>query len=152
MGLNCWTRDNLILLLFRFVLFDSICPVNNFSVMSGRVFLCWTSTNQGLMRLCQKTQRSDAGDAPTSKPLGLESSTLPLRSLILLQANNKGMNQPVHLRSLISFFVVCYLEGRITILAKGKHSNVLASVCSWAGWFVSYLVRNHADRFSRLQT
>ena len=36
-------------------LFDLIInvPVNNLSVMSGRVFLGWTSTKQGLMRLAQ---------------------------------------------------------------------------------------------------
>ena len=38
-----------------FVLFDLILyvPVNNFSVMVGRVFLGWTSTKQGLMFLTQ---------------------------------------------------------------------------------------------------
>ena len=38
-----------------FVLFDLILyvPVNNFSVMSGQVFLGWISTKQGLMCLAQ---------------------------------------------------------------------------------------------------
>ena len=49
-------------------------PVNNFSVMSVRVFLGWTSNKQGL--LCQ---RSDAIEALTHSPSvsSLESSTLP---------------------------------------------------------------------------
>ena len=43
----CWNT--------HFVLFDLILyiPVNNFSAMSGWVFLDWTSTEQGLMCLAQ---------------------------------------------------------------------------------------------------
>ena len=32
-------------------------------------------------------------------------------------ANNKGANQPAHLRSLISAFVVCYLDSIITLVS-----------------------------------
>ena len=32
-----------------FVWFDSLCPINNLSVIKGRVFLGWTSTKLGLM-------------------------------------------------------------------------------------------------------
>ena len=41
--------------LFVFYLFDLILyvPVNNFIVISGRVFLCCTSTKQGLLCLAQ---------------------------------------------------------------------------------------------------
>ena len=44
-----------------FILFDFILyiPVNNFSVMSGRVFLGWTMINM----FCSRTQHSDAGEA-----------------------------------------------------------------------------------------
>ena len=50
-------------------LFDLILyvPVNNFSVMSGRVFLGWTSTKQGLMCLA-RTQRSDTDEDRTLNP------------------------------------------------------------------------------------
>ena len=41
--------------------------------------------------------------------------TLSQENLILLHVNNKGAYQPAHLRSLISAFVVCYLE---SIVAK----------------------------------
>ena len=44
-------------IIIQSILFDLILymyvPVNNFSVMSGRVFLGWTSTKQGLMFLAQ---------------------------------------------------------------------------------------------------
>ena len=60
---------------FRFVCFDSLRPINNFSVKQGRVFLISTSTKLGQMCLAQGPQRSDAGEA---RILGLESSTLPL--------------------------------------------------------------------------
>ena len=36
-----------------FVWFDSLRPINNLSVMKGRVFLGWTSTKLGLMCLAQ---------------------------------------------------------------------------------------------------
>ena len=39
--------------MFCFVWFDSLRPVNNFSVMLGQVFLGWTSTKQGQMCLAQ---------------------------------------------------------------------------------------------------
>ena len=62
-------------------------------------------------------------------------------------ANNKGTNQPAHPRSLISILVVRCLDSIIPILAKSKISR-LASFCSWAGRFESYLVANPKDRFS----
>ena len=71
-------------------LFDLILyvPVNNFSVMSGRVNLGWTSTQQGLMCLAQGhntvtpvTPRWPQGhNTVTPVTGGLESSTL--RSLV----------------------------------------------------------------------
>ena len=53
----------------------------------------------------------------------------------------------ISLRSLISTFVVRCLDSIIPILAKYKILR-LASVCSWAGRFESYLVANPEDRFS----
>ena len=64
-------------------------------------------------------------------------------------ANNKGADQPARMRSLIRAFVVCCLYSIIPILAKSKKFKTLASLCSWAGWFESYLVANPEDRFSR---
>ena len=54
-------------------------------------------------------------------------------------ANNKGADQPAHPASLISTFVVHCLYSMRCILAISK---VLASFCSRAGWFESYLVEN----------
>ena len=47
-----------------FVWFDSLHPIINLSVMSGRVFLGWTSTKHGLMFLF-RTSRSADGEAWT---------------------------------------------------------------------------------------
>ena len=40
-------------------------------------------------------------------------------------ANNKGIDQPAHLRSLISAFVICFLESFISRLATSEISNIL---------------------------
>ena len=60
-----------------FVWFDSLRPINNLSVIKGRVFLGWTSTKLGLMFLLKDTtQWRQWGSNP--RPFGLKSSTLPL--------------------------------------------------------------------------
>ena len=60
-----------------FVWFDSLRPINNLSVIKGRVFLGWTSTKLWLMFLLKDTtQWRRWGSNP--RPFGLESSTLPL--------------------------------------------------------------------------
>ena len=56
-------------------------------------------------------------------------------------ANNKGADQPVHPRSLISTFVIRCIDSIICILAI-QSFKILASFCSWPGWFESYLVKN----------
>ena len=58
--------------------------------------------------------------------------------------NNKGADHPAHPSSLINAFVVCCLDGIIYILAKS-----IARLCSWAGLFESYPVKNPEDMFSR---
>ena len=47
-GLNIFLRS-------LFVSFDSLSTSNNFLVISGQVFLVWTSIKQGLMRLKDTT-------------------------------------------------------------------------------------------------
>ena len=60
-----------------FVWFVSLRPINNLSVIKGRVFLGWTSTKLGLMFLLKNTtQWRRWGSNP--RPFGLKSSTLPL--------------------------------------------------------------------------
>ena len=57
-----------------------------------------------------------------------------MRKPVLPYANNKGADQPAHLRSLISAFVVRYLDSIIPILAKSKISRLqLVSVVEQAG-------------------
>ena len=49
-------------------------------------------------------------------------------------ANNKDVDQPAHLRSLISTFVVCYLDSITSILTKSKMSRLqLVSVAEQTG-------------------
>ena len=43
-------------------------------------------------------------------------------------ANNTGADQPVHLHSLISAFVICFLESTISNLATGEISILLLQV------------------------
>ena len=66
-------------------------------------------------------------------------------NLFMQYANNKGADQPAHPRSLISAFIVHCLDGIICLVAISE----ISSFCGWAGWFVSYLVANPEDRFSR---
>ena len=40
---------------FCFARFDSLHPINNLSVIKGRIFLGWTSTKLGLMFLLEDT-------------------------------------------------------------------------------------------------
>ena len=64
-------------------------------------------------------------------------------------ANNKGADQPAHLRSLISAFVVRCLESIIPQVFYIQNFKPLPSFCGSAGRFESYLVENPEDRFSR---
>ena len=74
-----------------FVWFDSLRPINNLSVIKGRVFLGRNSTKLGLMFLHKDTtQWSRWGSNP--RPFGLKSSTLPLSHCALLQ-NDRLRNQ-----------------------------------------------------------
>ena len=61
--------------------------------------------------------------------------------------NNKGTDQPVHPRSLISAFVIHFLESSLAVLAISEIFNFLASLCRLAGWFESHFVGNPEDRF-----
>ena len=60
-----------------FICFVSLHPINNLSVMQGRVFLGWTSLKLGLMFLLNDTTQWHWWGS-NLRPLGLESSTLPL--------------------------------------------------------------------------
>ena len=57
--------------------FDSLLPINNFSVIKRQIFLGWTSTKLRLMFLLKDTTLWRRWDL-SPPPLGLESSTLPL--------------------------------------------------------------------------
>ena len=54
-------------------------------------------------------------------------------------ANNKGADQSAHPRSLISTFVVCFLDSMIYILAISKVSRFyLVSVAEQAGLYLTW--------------
>ena len=56
-----------------------------------------------------------------------------MRKPVFPFANNKGADQPAHPRSLISAFVVCYLDSIIPILVKSKISRLqLVSIAEQA--------------------
>ena len=59
---------------------------------------------------------------------------------LMSYANNKGANQPAHPRSLISAFVVRYLDSISRFYSR--NFKTLASFCGCAGRFVSGLVEN----------
>ena len=46
------------------------------------------------------------------------------QNLFMPYANNKGTDQPAHPRSLISTFVVCFLDSAIPVLAKPEISRL----------------------------
>ena len=56
-------------------------------------------------------------------------------------------DQTVHPSSLISAFIICCLDSIISSFYM-QNPKLLASLYSWAGQFVSYLVGNPEDRFS----
>ena len=62
-------------------------------------------------------------------------------NLFMSYANNKDADQPAHPRSLISVFVIRCLASIIPVFAIISFKT-LASLCSWADWFESYLVEN----------
>ena len=56
-----------------------------------------------------------------------------MRKHVLCHANNKGADQPVHPRSLISAFIVCCLDSVMSLVSVTKISSLmLASVSEQA--------------------
>ena len=75
---------------FVCLLFVSLRPINNLSVIKGRVFLGWTSTKLGLMFLLKDiTQWRRWGSNPW--PFRLESSTLPLSNCAPVCSESLGL-------------------------------------------------------------
>ena len=70
-------------------------------------------------------------------------------NLFMLYVNNKGADQPAHPCSLIRAFVVHCLDTIISLVSIICNFKPLPSFCGCTGRFVSYLVTNPKDRFSR---
>ena len=66
-------------------------------------------------------------------------------------ANNKGADQPMHPRSVISTFIAHSLSSMVPVVAKTEFQDC-SSLCSLAGRFESCLITNPEDRFSRDET
>ena len=67
---------------FFFFWFDSLCPINNLSVIKGQVFLGWTSIKLGLMFLLKDTTQwrqwgSNRGPSVSRQPLYHWATALP---------------------------------------------------------------------------
>ena len=64
-----------------FVWFESLLPINNLSVIKGRVFLGWTSTMLGLMFLLKDNAVTPVRLEPAAPRYRVKHSTTePLRS------------------------------------------------------------------------
>ena len=78
--------------------FESLRPINNFSVIKGRVFLGWSSTKLGLIFLLKDTTQCRRwGSNP--RPFGLEWTTLPLR-----HCAPKAVDNPLFVYETIKLF------------------------------------------------
>ena len=53
-----------------------------------------------------------------------------MRKPVFANANNKGADQPAHLRSLISTFVVCCQDRIIPLVYNVGNFKILAGLCS----------------------
>ena len=71
------------------------------------------------------------------------------KNLSSVICNNKCADQPAHQRSLISNFVVCFLDESYLHLLREKF-QFLASLFSRRDWFKTRFVGNPEDRFSRV--
>ena len=71
------------------------------------------------------------------------------KTCLMPHVNNKGADQPAHLRNLISTFVVCFLDSLIPLNFYIRNFKPLPSFCGCIGQFVSTLVANPQIKFSR---
>ena len=71
-----------------------------------------------------------------------------MRKPVYAICDNKDADQPVHLCSLISVFVIHFLDRIISTEWYILNFKTLASLSCWAGRFETNLVANPEDRFS----
>ena len=87
-----------------FVWFDSLRPINNLSVIKGRVFLGWTSTKLGLMFLLKDTMQWRRWGSNLRSRVK-HSTTEPLRShvfmslkIVFILANSADPDEITHFK------------------------------------------------------
>ena len=59
----------------------------------------------------------------------------------------EGADQSAYPCSLITTFVIHFLQSMLSELALCIIVRILANVCSWAGWFEPYIVQTPKDRY-----
>ena len=94
-------------MMFLFVCFNSLCPINNLSVIKGQVFLGWTSNKLGLMFLLKDTTQWGSN----LWPLRLELSTLPL-SHCPLPSYDVSSNNVLAIFISLAFTLFCLYKAR----------------------------------------
>ena len=114
-----------------FVWFDSLRPINNLSVIKGRVFLGWTSTKLGLMCLAQG---HNAVNLVRLEPAALRfrvkhSTTEPLRS-------RKSRMRPIWPRN--------YNLSKLSIVPQGDVSYQISKL-----WGILFSGKNIFNVFSK---
>ena len=110
--------------------YKAFCNVNMYiflwgtlerSFVTEKQFYPCTTRNNEAFRLCRN----------------LNNWATSWENLFMQYANNKGADQPVHMRSLIIAFVVRCLDSIILLLPTAEISRVV-SLCSWADSYESY--------------
>ena len=106
-----WSQENVTsedwCLFCLFVWFDSLRPINNLSVIKGRVFLGWTSTKLGLMFLLKDTMQWRRWGLVSSQALYHWATALPVSGVGI----SKSRPQFKSVKSKINFLIsqnICY--------------------------------------------
>ena len=72
-----------------------------------------------------------------------------MRKPVYAMCDKKGSDQPAHMCSLISAFIICRLDSIIPWIAISKNFKTLASLCRWVSWLCLTWSQTHKDTFSR---
>ena len=111
-----------------FVWFDSLRPINNLSVIKGRVFLGWTSTKLGLMCLAQGHNAVTPVRLEPAVPQSRVKHSLPLSHCApYFNSDIRNLISHITFYSLM-FFIAHAFKGQVRVLA-GRMKIVSHSSC-----------------------
>ena len=88
-------------------------------------------------------QKSKISDTQTTTVYIILNETRHEKTCLMPYANNKGTDQPAHLRSLISAFVLRCLDSIILVLAKAEQTEQAGLSLTWS--------HTSEDRFTRVE-